>query len=264
MIKRFSLFLVIILLQSCIVFSQSAPKKNSNFKITYSYIGEGESYQTPYYILKAKKNHPRILIDAGIHGDEIAGVYACDSILQYLQLIEGTVILVPAVNLQAFNLNVRGVNVDLNQVFPGNKDGNLYEEKLAYEFMRLIEELKPDVVINLHEAWSKFDDNMYEKHKDKSFGQTLITNSEDFSDFLINARDRMNSFIPDSTKHFRIQYFPYKPNHSMDNIIEKLKIPSYTCETLRTLDLDERINYQINVILSFLEEAGIEYYYGEI
>lgn len=50
----------------------------------------------------------------------------------------------------------------------------------------------------------------------------------------------------------------------MDNIIEKLKIPSYTCETLRTLDLDERINYQINVILSFLEEAGIEYYYGEI
>ncbi len=263
MIKYFSVLILLIVFISSEAFPQSAPKKNGNFTITYSYMGEGTSYQTPYYILKAKKKHPRILIDAGIHGDEIAGIYACDSILQYLQLIEGTVILVPAVNIQAVMKNVRGVNIDLNQVFPGKKDGFYYEDSLAYDFMELVKELEPDVVINLHEAWTKFDDKYYERKKDMSFGQTLITNSETFSDYIINARERMNSYISDSTKHFRIQYFPYKPNHSMDNIIEKLKIPSYTCETLRTLDLNERINYMIDVILSFLEETGIEYYYGD-
>jgi hypothetical protein len=47
----------------------------------------------------------------------------------------------------------------------------------------------------------------------------------------------------------------------MDNIIEKLKIPSYTVETLRILPLEERINYQIICILTFIEEAGIKFTY---
>jgi len=58
---------------------------------------------------------------------------------------------------------------------------------------------------------------------------------------------------------FRIQYFPYKPNHSMDNIIEKLKVQSYTVETLRTLPIEERVSYQITCILAFLEAAGIQF-----
>jgi predicted metallopeptidase len=261
--KSFTIALIIFSFFVSEGWAQSPPKKIDKFTISYSYIGEGTSYRTPFYVIKAKKKNPKILIDAGIHGDEIAGIYAIDSILQYLQLNCGTVILVPAVNIRAVRENVRSINVDLNHVFPGDKSGSLYEDSLAYDFMELIEELKPDVVINLHEAWNKFDENSYEQKKDLSFGQTLITNYEKIPEYLINTRDRINSYIPDSSRQFRIQYFPYKPTHSMDNIIEKLKIPSYTCETLRTLNLEERINYMINVILSFMEETGIEYYYGD-
>jgi hypothetical protein len=220
-----------------------------------------DEYKTEYYILRGNNEYPKILIDAGIHGDEIAGIYACDSILKFINVLNGTVILVPRVNLPAIKKEVRGDNVDLNQVFPGNKDGTLYEEKLAYDFMKIIEELKPDVVINLHEAWTKFDKELYEKKKDKSFGQTFITNSELPPDYLLNVLVNVNKMIHDEEKKFRIQFFPYKPNHSMDNIITVHKIPSYTVETLRILPLEERIDYHIICLLEFIKEAGISFTY---
>ena len=236
---------------------QDNPKEHTLLTNT---IGKDE-YKTEYYILRGNEEYPKILIDAGIHGDEVAGIYACDSILKFINVLNGTVILVPRVNLPAIKKGVRSDNVDLNHVFPGNKDGTNYEEKLAYEFMNLIEELQPDVVINLHEAWTKYDKNLYEKQKDKSFGQTFITNSEMPSDYLINVLFNVNDMIHNEETKFRIQYFPYKANHSMDNIIAVHKIPSYTVETLRILPLGERIDYQIICMLEFIKEAGVHFKY---
>lgn len=139
---------------------------------------------------------------------------------------------------------------------------SFYEQSLAYDFMKVVEDNKPDVVINLHEAWTKYDDNKYHKQNDKSFGQTLITNYENTPAFLTEALEKINSKINIQDHKFRTQYFPYKSNHSMDNIIEKLKIPSFTVETLRTLPINDRINYQIICILSFIKQAGIKFKYS--
>jgi len=245
-----------------ISFNSAFTRNNDSNKHTlYTYFLGQDNYKTEYYILEGKTDGPKILIDAGIHGDEIAGIYACDTVLKYININKGTLILVPRVNLPAINKNKRTANVDLNHVFPGNRDGNLYEERLAYEFMNLIGELKPDVVINLHEAWTRYDKNLYEKKKDKSFGQTFITNSETPSDFLINVLFDVNGKIDSEDDEFRIQYFPFKSNHSMDNIIAVHNIPSYTVETLRILPLEQRIDYQIICILSFISEAGVIYSY---
>ncbi len=252
-----SIILILITVQ---LRAQSNYKRITHFVLDAT-IGAGTEYETPYYILRTEKEYPKILIDAGIHGDEVAGIYAIDTVMKYINVREGTVAFIPKVNIQAYRNNTRGMGEDLNQVFPGNKDGKIYEERLAYEFMKFVEEFRPDVVINLHEAWTKFDENWYNKKKDKSFGQTLITNSEDPPRFLKNALNRINYNITNEEYKFRIQYFPFKPNHSMDNIIDKLKIPSYTVETLRILPLQERINYQIYCILSFIDEAGIIFDY---
>lgn len=240
--------------------SQTVIDNPKNHTLFIDTLGSGV-YQTEYYIFRGNDEYPKILIDAGIHGDEIAGIYACDSILKFINVKNGTVILVPRVNVPAIKKQIRSENVDLNQVFPGNKDGSLYEEKLAFEFMNLIEDLRPDIVINLHEAWTKYDKILYENQKDKSFGQTFITNSEMPSDYLINVLFNVNDMIHAEETKFRIQYFPFKPNHSMDNIIAVHKIPSYTVETLRTLPLNERIDYQIICILEFIKEAGIHFTY---
>ncbi len=241
--------------------AQSMPEDKPQHFIIDSYIGENTEYKTPYFIYRTEKEYPKILIDAGIHGDEVAGVYACDSVMKYINVIEGTVGFVPVVNMKSYEQDVRGVNIDLNQVFPGDTSMQDYEYKLAYDFMKFIEEFEPDYVINLHEAWTRFDEKWYNRQKDKSFGQTFITNSEEYSDYLIRTHIRVNNQITNLENKFRIQYFPYKPNHSMDNIIEKLKIPSYTVETLRILPLEERIKYQIICILTFIEEAGVKFTY---
>ena len=255
------LLIILILLTPFIAFAQSAPNAYSGHFIIDSYIGEETEYKTPYFIYRTEKEYPKILIDAGIHGDEVAGIYACDSVMKYINVIEGTVGFVPVVNMKSYEQNVRGVNIDLNQVFPGDTSQQIYEYKLAYDFMKFVDEFRPDYVINLHEAWTKFDEKWYNRQKDKSFGQTFITNSEEFSDYLLRTRIRVNNQIDNEEYKFRIQYFPYKPNHSMDNIIEKLKIPSYTVETLRILPLEERINYQIYCILAFIQEAGVKFTY---
>jgi hypothetical protein len=240
-------------------YSQSAPENKKNHFVIDAFIGEDTEYQTPYYILRTDKEYPKILIDACIHGDEVAGAYACDSVMKHINVLEGTVGFIPRVNIKSFQMNTRGVNVDLNQVFPGDKNGTIYEEKLAYDFMEFVDQFRPDYVINLHEAWTKFNENKKKKKKDKSFGQTFITNSETFSDFLVRSHLNVNKQISNPETKFRIQYFPFKANHSMDNIIDKLKIPSYTVETLRILPLEERIKYQIICILTFIEESGVKF-----
>jgi Carboxypeptidase controlling helical cell shape catalytic len=253
--------LIIIFVFVNLSYSQTVPENKKNHFVIESSIGEGTEYQTPYFILRTDKEYPKILIDACIHGDEVAGSYACDSVMKHINVLEGTVGFIPKVNIKSFQQNVRGVNVDLNQVFPGDKNGTIYEEKLAYDFMNFVDEFRPDYVINLHEAWTKFNENLYNRQKDKSFGQTFITNSETFSDFLVRSNLNVNKQITNPETKFRIQYFPFKPNHSMDNIIDKLKIPSYTVETLRILPLEERIYYHIICILTFIEESGVKFKY---
>lgn len=254
-------YLIIVIIVFCfnISYSQETFYTQKDHFVIESFIGENTEYQTPYYILRSETEYPKILIDAGIHGDEIAGIYACDTVMKYINILDGSVGFVPKVNIQAIKSNTRGLGVDLNQVFPGDINGTIYEEKLAYDFMKFVDDFRPDYVINLHEAWTKFNENTYAKQKDKSFGQTIITNTEEHSDFLIRSHLKINTFITNPETKFRIQYFPYKANHSMDNIIEKLKIPSYTIETLRTLDLRERIEYHIICILTFIEEAGVKF-----
>jgi uncharacterized protein len=240
---------------------QNKSKAKSDFVID-GLIGDTTEYRTPFIIIRSDKEYPKIIIDAGMHGDEVAGAYACDTVMKYIEILEGSVIFVPRLNINAFNAGVRQLGVDLNHVFPGKKESVYYEERLAYDFMSFIEQVNPNLVINLHEAWTKFDENLYNKQKDKSFGQVLITNKDTIPAFLETALVKINEHIENKENKFRIQIFPYKENHSMDNINEKLKIPSYTVETLRILSLEERINYQIICILTFIKEAGIKFNYN--
>ena len=256
-----SLLIIFLSLSFCSIHAQVLTDVEKNYFVIQDVLGEKDVYETPYYIFVGDKEYPKIVIDACIHGDEVAGAYACDTVMKYIRLISGSVVFIPRTNIRAFNSGVREVNVDLNHIFPGNFKSTIYEERLAYDFMKLIKELKPDVVINLHEAWTRFNEALYERQKDKSFGQVLITNQDTIPPFLSNSLSLINSKIENQDNLFRIQYFPYKPNHSMDNISEKLKIPSFTVETLRTLPLEERINYQINCILSFIKETGVKFSY---
>jgi predicted deacylase len=72
-----------------------------------------------------------VLISGGVHGDEINGIATAKKILQAfdeeLVLLQGTVIIIPVVNIYGFLSNSRTFpdGRDLNRSFPGSKKGSL-------------------------------------------------------------------------------------------------------------------------------------------
>ncbi|MFU8811348.1 MAG: succinylglutamate desuccinylase/aspartoacylase family protein [Balneolaceae bacterium] len=83
----------------------------------------------PVRVFRAKKEGPVVLLSGGLHGDEINGI----EIVRRLtttdkpDLLCGSIVAVPLMNVYGFIQNVRGVpdGKDINRSFPGNKAGSL-------------------------------------------------------------------------------------------------------------------------------------------
>ena len=81
-------------------------------------------------------NGPRVAVTAGIHGDELEGLYVCHRLAAWLDELErsnptallGQVELYPALNPLGLDTLTRSVPVfdsDLNRSFPGSQQGDL-------------------------------------------------------------------------------------------------------------------------------------------
>jgi len=94
---------------------------------------------------------PRLLISAGVHGDEYEPIAAIHELLQQLpgQLLNGTVTLVPVVNEAAFwrGDRVAEDGLDLARICPGDPQGSV-TERAADALTRLIRQA--DYFIDLH------------------------------------------------------------------------------------------------------------------
>jgi uncharacterized protein len=88
---------------------------------------------------------PRVAVVAGLHGDELEGLYVCHLLTAWLEellrtnpaALLGTVELYPAVNTLGLDTLTRGLPVfdtDLNRAFPGSTTGPL-PERLAAALM---------------------------------------------------------------------------------------------------------------------------------
>lgn len=226
-------------------------------------IGWNDVYQTPYYVLKGKKENPKMLIHGGMHGDEIASFMACDTLIKNINLLEGTLIIIPRLNILADQQNRRFVNLGLNHAFPGDLGSDIYEFRLAYELMWLVDSIKPDIIINLHEALTKYDSE-YQNDSEKAFGQIIISCIKPFEEILVKAVENMNGKIPYNDFKFHAHYYSFREYSSLDNFVSKFNIRSYTIETYRGFEIDDRVKLQQIAVLQFMDEAGIKYEYPEI
>jgi uncharacterized protein len=91
---------------------------------------------------------PRVAVCAGIHGDELEGLYVCHRLAAWLDelsrktpgALRGSVELYPALNTLGLDTLTRGLPVfdtDLNRAFPGSADGPL-PGRLADAIMRAL------------------------------------------------------------------------------------------------------------------------------
>jgi hypothetical protein len=227
------------------------------------YFGENDEYETPYFVFKGRKDGPVMMLDGGIHGDEVAGYMACDSIVKYIKLKKGTLIVIPKTNIKACNQNTRYINLDFNHAFPGDLQSDTYEYRLAYEFMWLVDSVKPDIIINLHEAHNKWSEKA-KFDSEGAYGQIIISCIQPFEQLMLNSIDAMNKKIPPGDYQFHPHYYSFREWSSLDNFVSKFSITSYTVETYRGFSIEDRIKLQLTAVLTFMDEAGIEYYFPEV
>lgn len=95
----------------------------------------------PVYVSRSKKPGPVLLLNAGLHGDEINGMEILRRILRkgYSKPDKGTTIIIPVLNIYGFLNYSRDVpdGKDVNRSFPGNPNGSL-ASRVAWHLMNEI------------------------------------------------------------------------------------------------------------------------------
>lgn len=99
-------------------------------------------------------NEKRISIVTGIHGDELEGQFVCYELIRRIReqkhLLHGIVDVYPAMNPLGIDSITRGIpafDMDMNRLFPGNKDGGMNEYLAAKITSDL---LGSDLCIDIH------------------------------------------------------------------------------------------------------------------
>lgn len=119
----------------------------------------GESYSSatvriPIHVRRAVQEGPTVFVTAALHGDEINGTGAIRHLLldESFELVRGAVIMVPVVNLLAFDRHSRYLpdRRDLNRAFPGSPTGSLASRMARRIFNEIVS--RADFGIDLHTA----------------------------------------------------------------------------------------------------------------
>ena len=153
-----------------------APGEKKLLKISIDRLPTGTLIDIPVYVFNAKKPGPTLLIQAGLHGDEINGIEIVRRMLQQkrFNIRKGAVIAVPILNIFGFIHFSRDVpdGKDVNRSFPGKKTGSM-ASRIAYHYTSQI--LKQmDYGIDLHTGGAQ-------RH---NYPQTRFTEEDDYSKSL--------------------------------------------------------------------------------
>ncbi|NND15447.1 MAG: succinylglutamate desuccinylase/aspartoacylase family protein [Eudoraea sp.] len=129
-----------------------SPGEHKLVKISIDRLPTGTLIDIPIYVFNSKKPGPTVLVQAGLHGDEINGIEIVRRMLQEdsFHVERGAVIAVPILNIFGFIHFSRDVpdGKDVNRSFPGTKTGSM-ASRLAYHYTtQILDQI--DFGIDLH------------------------------------------------------------------------------------------------------------------
>lgn len=157
--------------------------------------------EVPVFIERAKEDGPVLLINAGIHGDEVNGIEIVRKAVssKMLKPQKGTIICVPVLNVFGFLNQSREFpdGKDLNRHFPGTSGGSLASQ-FANSFMR---EIIPhtDYCLDFHTGGAnRF--NIPQIRISRSNPELLELAKAFNPDFIVYATNRDKSFRESATK----------------------------------------------------------------
>jgi N-alpha-acetyl-L-2,4-diaminobutyrate deacetylase len=132
-------------------------QSRTSLRLEFPAYHTGVRIEIPFTAIVGRAREPRLLLIAGVHGDEYEGVASLIDLAQELDPnnIEGTLTIVPVANPQAFDAGTRRNPVDfgdLNRSFPGDPSGSLSSRLAHLLFEELV--LGNDCLLSLH-GWSR-------------------------------------------------------------------------------------------------------------
>lgn len=212
-------------------------------------IMEGTVMETEVVHIHSTASGPAIYIVGGVHGDEKAAWYSAMLLRDITVSCGDLYILVPA-NANGARNDTRYVvdRQDLNRSFPGDPDGN-EAERLADAVFNDIRRIRPDLVLDLHEAIVM---NQSRDFLGSTYIFTDLSGMEDlFFDLLFATQDGTicsNEF----------SYTGPGPEGSVNaEVTKRLHIPVITVETFRGFDIYRRVHDQLDTVLFILGYNGM-------
>jgi hypothetical protein len=208
----------------------------------------------PCTVFQATEAGPTALIQAGIHGDEIAGVHALQELLEEgLAPTSGRLLLVPVMNTPAYRERKRACSGgdDLNRSFPGDPNSDSREVRLAHVFMQLVLDERPDLVATLHESKTRYSPDVH-----PSFGQTLVYGVQPCPPMLTRAVEALNANLKDAGEVWATHHYPVSTS-STEVIVDAVGCVGTCVETWMGYPERRRIDMQKEVVLRLLEGVGV-------
>ena len=208
----------------------------------------------PVHVFVADEPGPTVVVQAGIHGDEVAGVHAVEQLLEEgYAPNRGRLLLIPVMNPPAYRARERRApgGLDLNRCFPGDAQSPERERRLARQFMDLMIAEKPAVVVTLHESWKRFHPEI-----SVSFAQTIIYGVKPMPTIVQRAVDAMNENLEHPYEKWSPHYFPVD-TASSEVVAEATGCIGLCVETWMGFELERRVAMQREVVEHLLCEAGV-------
>jgi len=186
---------------------------------------------------------PVVVLTACMHGDEIGGTVVIHELFKLLkkELLCGKIFAFPLLNSFGFETASRRISIsneDLNRSFPGKSKGTL-AQRIAYIVMKKVLEIKPHLVLDLHNDWNK------------SIPYTVIDSIEDKDKLSILHHYAMITDLPAIQESEKIL-------NSFSFTLNNHNIPALTLELGESLTINEKnIAFGLNAIINLLQELNM-------
>lgn len=207
----------------------------------------------PVYVMEADQQGPTAIVQAGIHGNEVAGVHALQEMLEEgFRPDRGRLLVIPVMNPPAYRarLRARPGGLDMNRCFPGNADGQA-EERLARKFMDLMEVEQPVLVATLHESLKRFHPEI-----PQSFGQTIVYGVNPRPTIVDTVIAQLNERLESPYERWAAHYYPV-PTSSTEVIVDKVGCIGVCVETWEVFEERRRIDMQRVAIVELLKAVSV-------
>lgn len=208
----------------------------------------------PVHIFEAEAPGPTAIIQAGIHGDEVAGVHAlCEMLEAGVRPSRGRLLLIPTMNPPAYRARQRTApgGLDLNRCFPGDARSDRPERRLAHDLMQLVQEERPALIATLHESHKR-----YHPEVAASFGQTLVYGVQPMPPLVGEVVEAMNEGLEHPYELWAPHHFPVATS-STEVIVEATGCVGICVETWMGFAEERRVQMHQQVVRLLLQRIGL-------